>query len=123
MDVDRFLEGYKERLDEALEIGVGRRRKKKAGKTKHLIWCNEVYQAICNEKQAFWKWKHDQENVTLRHAVRHAKRMRKNAIRKHRRKQNQITVTRIEALRSKDPKEYWKQLKTLDQTPSASKQL
>ena len=35
MNVDRFLEGYKERLDEALEIGVGRRRKKKSGKTKH----------------------------------------------------------------------------------------
>jgi hypothetical protein len=78
---DHILTGYKRYLDEALLRGVGRKSRKKKRKSKLLVWSDEVYATVCEEKRTFWEWRHDKHNGEKRQAFRKAKRARKTAAR------------------------------------------
>lgn len=67
--------------------------------------------------------KQDQENDSKWEVVRQAKKVRKATVQRHKRRLDQKIVSRIETLHSKDPKEYWKQLKALDPMQQISKNL
>ncbi len=92
-------------------------------KSKLLEWSDEVYKAVTSEKEAYWCWKQDQESDSKWEAVRQAKKVRKATVQRHKRRLDQKIVSRIETLQSKDPKEYWKQLKALDPMQQTSKKL
>jgi len=88
-----------------------------------LEWSEEVRKAVAVEKEAYWDWKQDQESEAKWEAVRQAKKVRKATVQRHKRQVDQKIVSRIETLHSKDPKEYWKQLKALDPMQHTSKKL
>src|SRR6185436_19046955 len=83
--IDGVLEGYKQHLDEALTIGVGRQGPKKKNKSKLLVWNADVYQTICDEKKAYGAWIEDKDNPQGQQELKRAKRRRKKAVRKHKR--------------------------------------
>lgn len=74
---DHLLATYKQHLDQALLAGVGRRRKRRKGKSKILVWSQEIFERMCTEKKAHSAWMEDEGNKERAQEFRQAKSARK----------------------------------------------
>lgn len=119
---DDILEGYKKYLDMALLKGVGRKVRKRKGQSKILIWNQDVFEKAEAEKKAYKEWRECKSDEKLQE-FRRAKKARKAAVRKHERQMDKKVVSKIEKMRSQDPREYWRQLKALSTVQSKKKSL
>jgi hypothetical protein len=125
-EINETLNSFKEHLDKALQAGVGscssggKRRKKK-----DFIYHKEVAQAVFEERDAYAKWKYgpEEQKESLIQEHRRVKKKLKRVCRKYRRRIEEDKIRKIEELRSKDPREYWKQLKSLEGRQIREKQL
>ena len=125
-EINETLMSFKEHLNEALETGVGSRsNSKKKIKKKEFIWNNEAYKSICDESESYTQWKYalDEQKAILKQEHKKAKRTRKRILRKHRRRIERKLVKKLEELKTKNPREYWRQLKNLDGRQEIDKQL
>ena len=113
--VENILRSYQAYLDETLTRGVGnvKQQEKKQRKTKRIVWDQKVYEAVWEEKVAHRAWKTNIKDEKLRQQWKDKKKARKTMVRKHQKITNRKKIADIEQLKSKDPKEYWKQLKKL----------
>jgi hypothetical protein len=124
-DPEALLESYKEHLNRALRIGVGRYRANKKRGGKKFVFHREVLEATLQETKAYREWKtaNEEDTENKRQSHRLAKKNMKRVIRKHRRKIMRKQVKVIENIRSKDPKEYWRRLRALEGIKKKSNQL
>jgi hypothetical protein len=131
--VERILESYQSSLNEVLDRGVGRKQKRAttmAKQKKDFAWNPTIYEAVWNEKLALRNWKaSSSQDEQLKQEYKIMKKYRKKLVRKEERIDNRKTIERIEKLRTKNPKEYWDQLKKLsnieakEQFPSRMKMM
>src|SRR6185503_6552741 len=114
--VDHLVLDFKTQLNQALHIGVGTvNQRPRKGKPRRLNWSQDVFQAVCEEKEAFYRWMSSDEKEKEKFVQEHrrAKKKRKLLVRRNKRQTEQKIVEQIESLRCKDPREYWKRLKAL----------
>ena len=110
--IENMLQSYEEQLNRTLDHSLGKIKKKKGKRQARKIdWDNDVFRAVCDEKNAYRKWRENKNEESLKQQWRMKKKIRKRLVRKHKRKLNQEIITNIEKLKTIDPKEYWKQLK------------
>src|SRR6185437_4530893 len=104
-------------LDQVLKIGVGRpqRKKQKLSSTK-FVWNNDVYRAMCAERDAYHQWKisSTQNKEVSYEELRKAKKMRKKLVKKHKHNIYQQEVKKIEEMKGSKPSQYWKRLIALN---------
>lgn len=109
-----LVHSYQEHLDAVLNQTLGTTTYRKR-KRKRFVWDQQIHEAVWEEKAAYRLWKQTQNEIDLQQ-FRNKKKTRKKLVRNQEKKQNQEIVARIEQLRNKNPKEYWRQLKKLNET-------
>lgn len=121
-DIDSLVSDFNNHVNNAL-VNSLKVSKKKSHQNQQYSWDPNIFRLTCDENRAFCLYNNANppEKLELEDLWKKCKNRLKYAVRSKERSRLQINIREIESLRSRNPRDYWRGLQSLDNTtPSSS---